>query len=110
MPNLKRRPSLIFKRLGWHLVLALSMLLLQQGGIRHALQHAVNDDAAPAHSTLCKDCLSYCANDVLAPQTTATALLDTLIDSQVATGQAQRPQTTETGYQSRAPPSLLPWS
>ena len=110
MQSLNRRSSLIFKRLGWHLVLALSLLLMQQGAIRHALQHTVKNDAAPAHSTLCKDCLSYWASDALAPQAPVVTLADGVLDCLVATGQAQCHQHVDAGYQSRAPPSLPHWS
>ena len=110
MQSLNRRPSLIFKRLGWHLVLALTMLLMQPGAIRHALQHTIKNDAAPAHSTLCKDCLSYCASDALTPQAPVIALAAGLIDCLVTIGQAQCAHRVHAGYQSRAPPSLPDWS
>lgn len=97
------------KRFGAYVVLALSMLLMQQGGLRHALQHSVKDDAAPAHSSLCKDCLSYCASDAIAPQTVLLALATHLIDQRVAVGQTQRAYTVAAGYQSRAPPITSPW-
>ena len=58
------------KRFGAFLVLALSMLLMQQGGLRHALQHSAHDnDGLPGHSTLCKECLSFCAHDDLEAST-----------------------------------------
>ena len=97
------------KRFGAYVVLALSMLLMQQGGLRHALQHSVKDDAAPAHSSLCKDCLSYCASDAIAPQAVLLALASHLIDQRVATGQTQRAYTVAVGYRSRAPPLTSLW-
>lgn len=42
--------------------LALSMLLMQQAGLRHSLEHTLGDDTKQvAHTTLCKDCLFYAA-------------------------------------------------
>ena len=97
------------KRFGVYVVLALSMLFMQQGGLRHALQHSVKDDAAPAHSSLCKDCLSYCASDAIAPQAVLLALASHLVDQRVATGQTQRSYAVAVGYQSRAPPLMSLW-
>jgi len=95
------------KRFGAYVVLALSMLLMQQGGLRHAMQHGVGDDSLPAHSTLCKDCLSYCAGDVITPSRIALVLGTDLSAQQVASGQAQCHEAVVTGYLSRAPP-LVP--
>lgn len=97
------------KRFGAYVVLALSMLLMQQGGLRHALEHSVKDDAAPAHSTLCKDCLSYCASDAIAPPTVLLALASHLIDQRVATGHTPHTQAIALGYLSRAPPLTSFW-
>ncbi|MGE5452552.1 MAG: hypothetical protein ACM3VZ_12015 [Acidobacteriota bacterium] len=93
------------KRFGAYVVLALSMLLMQQGALRHALQHSVKDEGAPAHSTLCKDCLSYCASDAVASQAVSVPLLAHLVDQRVATGQPQCGDATALGYLSRAPPA-----
>ncbi len=94
------------KRFGAYVVLALSMLLMQQGGLRHALQHGVGDDSLPAHSTLCKDCLSYCAGDVITPSPVALVLGADLSAQPVAYGQAQCHQAVVAGYLSRAPPTV----
>ena len=50
------------RHIGWHLVLALFMLFMQQAGWRHALQHATRDEGAPTH-TVCLECLAHHASD-----------------------------------------------
>lgn len=97
------------KRLGAYVVLALSMLLMQQGGLRHALQHSLKDAAVPAHSTVCKDCLSYCTSDIITPQLALLLLADQLVSQRVALGQAQLGTVAEVAYLSRAPPSSSVW-
>ncbi|MDE2402216.1 MAG: hypothetical protein KGL90_11175 [Burkholderiales bacterium] len=94
-------------RIGWHLLLALVLLLMQQASLRHALQHAARDDGHPAHSTLCKQCLAHAATDALAFSTPPVmALLQAhgvpLADHQ----EAQRHDSPQAGYQTRAPPRL----
>lgn len=99
------------KRFGAYLVLALSMLLMQQGGLRHALQHSVQDkDGLPGHSTLCKECLSFCANDDLVTPAMATlALVQASHQASNSSLTSQRDQDIAAGYQSRAPPALSFW-
>ena len=99
------------KRFGALLVLALSMLLMQQGGLRHALQHVVqDDDGLPGHSTLCKECLSFCAHDDLVSPATATlALAQRAHEHHTHAVASERDLAVTTGYQSRAPPVLSFW-
>lgn len=52
----------LYRLMGWHVLLALAMLLMQQAGLRHALQHAARDDGAPTH-TVCVECLAHHASD-----------------------------------------------
>ena len=99
------------KRFGAFLVLALSMLLMQQGGLRHALQHSAHDnDGLPGHSTLCKECLSFCAHDDLVAPTIATwVLTQRSLEASTFWALPQRDTVVATGYQSRAPPALSVW-
>ena len=99
------------KRFGAYLVLTLSMLLMQQGGLRHALQHSLQDnDGLPGHSTLCKECLSFCANDDLVTPAMATlALVQASHQASNSSLTSQRDQDIAAGYQSRAPPALSLW-
>lgn len=94
------------RRLGAYVVLALSMLLMQQGGLRHALQHSLQDgDGLPAHSSLCKDCLSYCANDdLITPSVVALLVASRAQHVQVASDYASELTQVDLGYHSRAPP------
>jgi hypothetical protein len=93
-------------KLGWHMVLALVMLLMQQAGLRHSLQHATRNDSAPTH-TVCLECLAHHASDhSMAP--TVPALLATTFDH-VLTADTAQPQcghSVQVGYLSRAPPVL----
>jgi hypothetical protein len=50
------------QRAGWHWVLALVLLLMQQAGLRHGLQHATRDDGAPTHAA-CLECVAHHASD-----------------------------------------------
>jgi hypothetical protein len=98
--------SIRLPRIGWHLLLAFMLLFMQQASLRHALQHAVQDDGHPTHSTLCKDCLAYAATDnTVAP---STPQLFTPSDLHGVTPedhqQAQRHDSPPVGYQTRAPP------
>jgi hypothetical protein len=91
-------------RLAWQLLLALLMLLMQQGALRHGLQHITGEDSAPTHS-LCKDCLSFHAAD----QTLASAPLLSLPPVALPElpylwASSDRLALLRTGYRSRAPP------
>jgi hypothetical protein len=90
----------------WHLVLALVMLLMQQAGLRHSLQHALHDDGAPTHAA-CVVCLAHHANDLGATHSVPTLVLaavDHVLTADAAQG--QRGHCVQTGYLPRAPPAL----
>ena len=96
-----------YKRLGWHLLLALVMLLMQQAGLRHALQHATRDEGNHAH-TLCVECLAHHATDAsVAPTVPVLALarFQHVLTADIA--QAQRAPGATQAYLARAPPLLL---
>lgn len=103
----RRTNRLANGRIGWHVLLALVMLLMQQAGLRHALQHATLDDGAPTH-TVCVECLAHHASDSgVAP--TVPALAHATFDH-VLTADAARPQCGQgvaCVYLSRAPPLVL---
>ncbi|RYY90742.1 MAG: hypothetical protein EOO15_01230 [Chitinophagaceae bacterium] len=91
-------------RLGWHLLLALLLLLMQQAALRHAFQHTPQDDAHPAHSTLCKECLAFASIDAVA-SSTQLIVLDRGVFVQVPERRrAERHTLLLPAYQSRAPP------
>lgn len=95
------------KRLGWHLLLALVMLLMQQAGWRHALQHATRDDGHHAH-TLCVECLAYHAADAsVAPSKAAQALAHFEHVQTADTAQPQCAPGAPGAYRARAPPALF---
>lgn len=92
-------------RLGWHLLLALVLLMMQQASLRHPLEHLVRQDGHPAHSTPCKDCLAYAAIDALSPNAPAV-ITPTGGHDALPQGleQAQCEAAPALGYQTRAPP------
>ncbi|MBI2731983.1 MAG: hypothetical protein HYX44_01305 [Aquabacterium sp.] len=93
--------------LGWHLLLALVMLLMQQAGLRHALQHAARDEGVPTH-TVCVECLAHHASDNGVAPTVPTltqASLDHVLMADAA--QPQCGQGVACAYLSRAPPPVL---
>lgn len=95
------------RRLGWHIVLALVLLLMQQAGLRHALQHATRDDGGATHA-VCVECLAHHADDTsLTPTVPSLALarLDHALTADAA--QPQCGQGFAACYLSRAPPSVL---
>lgn len=97
----------MYKRLGWHLLLALVMLLMQQAGLRHALQHATRDDGNHAH-TLCVECLAHHAADASVAPTVPTLALGSF--EHVLTADAAQPQCAQGApgaYLARAPPALF---
>lgn len=97
----------MYKRLGWHLLLALVMLLMQQAGLRHALQHATRDDGNHAH-TLCVECLAYHAADAsVAPSKAALALAHFEHVLTADTAQPQCAGSAPGAYLARAPPALF---
>lgn len=91
-------------RLGWHLLLALMLLWMQQAGLRHALQHAALDDAAPTHAA-CLDCLAYHADQHgLAPSVATPTLAPLHHVLQTSQALAQGGQSAWAAYLPRAPP------
>lgn len=94
------------QRLGWHLLLALFMLLMQHGALRHAYHHSANNDQHPAHGTYCKECLSYTATDVVAPTTQAMVPPPAMVGHPATEYLIQHWAAFEARYQSRAPPRL----
>ncbi|WP_290872821.1 hypothetical protein [Aquabacterium sp.] len=93
-------------RLGWHLLLALLMLLMQQGALRHGVQHIKGEDGAPTH-TLCKDCLSFhAAEQALAGDTAPALLHPALTQAPPEPGWASHLGAFRASYRSRAPPVL----
>jgi hypothetical protein len=97
-----------WQRTGWHLVLALVMLLMQQAGLRHALHHVIDEEGAPTH-TACLECLAHHANDAAALTPEPVSLMAPLLGHVLSHGPA--PASAEarfsSGYWSRAPPVLL---
>lgn len=97
----------MYKRLGWHLLLALVMLLMQQAGLRHALQHTTRDDGNQAH-TLCVECLAHHAADAsVAPSVAAMALTSFEHALTAGSAQPQCAQGAPGAYLARAPPALF---
>ncbi len=97
----------IHKRLGWHLLLALVMLLMQQAGLRHALQHAASDDGKHAH-TLCVACLAHHAAEAIVAPSAGTLTLARL--AHVLTADSAQPQCAQgvaRAYLARAPPAIF---
>jgi hypothetical protein len=100
-----------FKRWGWQLLLALLMLLTQQGALRHALTHAVGDaeDDRPAsvHNQLCKQCLAYAiGGDAVTSHVTLWSPPVVVYDTPMLMLTAQCAVGVEAGYCPRAPPSV----
>jgi streptomycin 6-kinase len=94
-------------RLGWHTLLALVMLLMQQAGLRHSLQHASRDDGAPTH-VACLQCLAHHASDHSAAPSLPGLLAATFEHVLTpCTGRAQCGLSVQAGYLSRAPPIVL---
>lgn len=96
----------VVTRWGWRLLLAAAMLLMQQAGLRHDLQHALEKQDSAAH-VLCQECLSHHgADQALAHQAPTLRLTDAsyaLAPSVMLTQRSVRPTL---GYLSRAPPVL----
>jgi hypothetical protein len=94
-------------RWGWHTLLALMMLLMQQAGLRHGLLHASRNDSAPTH-TVCLECLAHHASDHSVAPTVPQLMAATVVHVLAATlGQAQLGDRFLAGYLSRAPPVLF---
>jgi hypothetical protein len=94
----------MWSRLGWQMLLALVMLLMQQAGLRHSLTHATRDDSTPTH-TACLECLAHHASDHSMAHTVPVLLLASF--DHVRAADAAQPQcghSVQTGYLPRAPP------
>ena len=100
------RPTLM--RMGRHLLLALAMLLMQQAGLRHSLEHDAHEDAAPAH-TACLLCMAHHAQGSPALGGTPPALPVVQAGHVLCApaGQVQPGGAASIGYLSRAPPLRL---
>lgn len=94
-------------RWGWHLLLALLMLLMQQGALRHGVAHHLKgDDSAPAHQ-VCLDCLAFHAGDQAVAGDTPTVPLLALHHGPTAAVVPVSPVAALlAAYLARAPPSL----
>lgn len=91
-------------RMGQTLVLALVLLLMQQAGLRHALQHAANDDAHAAH-TICCECVAHHAADHLStPHVLVLRMLATTHAAPDAPRMVLADGEVQTAYWARAPP------
>lgn len=87
--------------------LAALVLLTQQAGLQHSVQHERRDEGVATHS-LCKVCLAFHASDhsvaAQCPQWVGMATSHVLAPQ---IGRAQRPLDVTTGFDSRAPPHFL---
>lgn len=96
-------------RMGWHLLLALVMLLMQQAGWRHGLEHhAHDDDGAPTHAA-CLSCVAHHAQGHALGSTAPNVLMLPGVGHVLCAIVAQ-PQCGNSvclSYQSRAPPSVI---
>lgn len=97
----------LYKRLGWHLLLAVLMLLMQQAGLRHALQHGAREDNNPAH-TLCVECLAHHAADASVAPTVPSLTLSSFEHVLTADNAQQQCALDVPGaYLARAPPLVF---
>ncbi len=95
-------------RIGWHWLLALTLLLMQQVGLRHSLSHATaRDEGAPTHHTVCLHCLALHATADSIPTVVLPVFLlaHTHVLVAVTTKRGCVPRTDRL-YQSRAPPAF----
>lgn len=93
--------------MGWHLVLALLLLLAQQAGLRHSLKHATHNEGAATHA-VCLECLAHHANDHGSAPTLpvlALAQCEHVLTERVAC--AQCGHSVQAGYLPRAPPAVF---
>lgn len=94
-------------RWGWHLLLALLMLLMQQGALRHGVAHHLNGEEGAAAHQICLDCLAFHAGDqAVASDTTMAPLLALQHGPTVAVLPTDRTTAAPAAYLARAPPSL----
>lgn len=93
-------------RLGWHLVLALLLLLMQQAGLRHALEHHPHEgEGVPTHAA-CLLCMAHHDGQggaaVCAPPAMAVPPASHVLRARVAL--PLRDDGAVLPYRSRAPP------
>lgn len=97
-------------RMGWHLMLALLMLLVQQAGLRHhLLEHGPShEEAAPTHAA-CLVCLAHHAHGhSVAGAVVATSLAPPLNHvHSAAIGVTHCPAGNAANYRARAPPLVF---
>lgn len=98
------RPKLY--RMGWHLVLALLLLLMQQAGLHHALEHGSHEDEPASLHAACLLCAAHHVQGTApgatpAPLATPPGLGHVLHAAGMA---PQRDLGVSLGFQPRAPP------
>ncbi len=90
---------------GWRLLLALVLLLVQQAGLRHNLSHATARHEGPPTHAVCLECVALHASaDLLSPVAPSPVLLAHTHVLVAAAAPHDREPHTERVYQSRAPP------
>lgn len=95
----------MMKRWGWRLLLVMAMLWMQQAGLRHSLQHAL-EDADQAPHVLCQECLSHHSAEAALASQPPTLHLGPARHALVSLpAPTLRSVPIERGYRSRAPPS-----
>ena len=93
-------------RWGWRVLLAVAMLWMQQAGLRHDLEHALEDANQTAH-VLCQECLSHHGAQAALASTPPALHLSPARHALVSiAAPAWRSVPMERGYWSRAPPIL----
>lgn len=93
-------------RWGWRVLLAMAMLWMQQAGLRHDLEHALEDANQAAH-VLCQECLGHHGAQAALASTPPALHLTLARHALVSlTAPTLRSVPLERAYWSRAPPSL----
>lgn len=93
-------------RWGWRVLLVMAMLWMQQAGLRHDLEHALEDANQAAH-VLCQECLSHHGAQAALASTPPALHLHLARHALVSlTAPTLRSVPLERAYWSRAPPSL----
>ncbi len=90
---------------GWHWVLALVLLLMQQVGLLHRLHHVTHDEGAP-HHTACLECVAHHASDAGAASAPDLSLTPARLGHVLSTAHAPAIVLAEVraAYHARAPP------
>ena len=106
--NPRRTFSRKLSRTGWHLVLALVMLLMQQAGLHHAFEHAGHEDEAAHTHAACLQCAAHHAQGhALAPTPLEVAMPTGSHVLRAAAMHGQRTHGVQLNYRARAPPSFV---